>query len=350
MNVALRYSLCPMLKKLVLFMLLSSLSAQTEKNARPSIEINDLSTATRIGTAKAELEAMFEADQAHRIQVIDLERQHGRDSAEVKAAWAKQSLIDAQNIRRLEEIIGEFGWPGSTQFGSWAATAAFLILQHSDLRFQKKYLPLARAAAKKGEMKSSDLALLEDRIRLRDGMNQIYGSQVTRNAADEWEPLPLEDEEKVDSLRASVGLGRISEYLEGFAKRSGGRVNPKWKKEEIQPKQAPPTPPNITQTPLVALTTREGVAFERRRDLAVSELKGLLSSVVVTLVVAEVGKPLQWVVEGEKFQFWKHEVQPHLAEEGKSELNAYPGGYFYVASEWRSDAASNVVVLLEKHR
>jgi hypothetical protein len=177
---------------------------------------------------KVELEAMFETDQSHRLEIIELERKHGPDSTEVKEAWSKQSSIDEQNIRRLEEIIATYGWPGNTQFGSRAAMAAFLILQHSDISYQKKYLPLAKAAAVKGEMQASSLALLEDRVRLREGQKQIYGSQVTRNGAGEWEPLPVEDEAKVDVLRASVGLGPISEYLQGFAGRSGGHVSPKW--------------------------------------------------------------------------------------------------------------------------
>lgn len=191
---------------------------------------------------------MFETDQSHRREVIELEKQHGRDSTEVKEAWAKQSAIDSQNIRRLEGIIAMHGWPGRTQFGDKAASAAFLILQHSDLSYQKKYLSLARDAAAKGEMRGSSLALLEDRVRLREGQKQIYGSQVTRNSADEWEPLPLEDEDKVDALRASVGLGPISEYLQGVASRSGGRVSPKWiKTVEKEPNKAPePTPTAVT--------------------------------------------------------------------------------------------------------
>lgn len=185
-----------------------------------------------VASARAELEAMLETDQGHRRELIELEKKHGRNSPEVKEVWKKQSAIDAQNIRRLEEIIAQHGWPGITQFGSKAASAAFLILQHSEIGFQKKYLPLAKAAAAKGEMRASSLALLEDRVRLREGQKQIYGSQVNRNAADEWEPLPLEDEAKVDELRASVGLGPLAEYLKGFAERSGGRVNPKWTKAD----------------------------------------------------------------------------------------------------------------------
>ena len=159
---------------------------------------------------RAELEAMLEADQSHRNEVVELAKKHGQNSLEVRAAWANQSPIDARNIRRLEGIIESYGWPGTSQVGNKAAMAAFLILQHSALSYQKKYLPLVREAAAKGEMRRDGLALLEDRVRLREGKKQIYGSQIVRNSSFEWEPSPIEDEESVDSLRASVGLGPIS--------------------------------------------------------------------------------------------------------------------------------------------
>jgi hypothetical protein len=46
----------------------------------------------------------------------------------------KQDAIDAQNIRRLEGIIGQYGWPGKRLVGTEASRAAFLILQHAELK------------------------------------------------------------------------------------------------------------------------------------------------------------------------------------------------------------------------
>jgi hypothetical protein len=183
-------------------------------------------------SVRAELEAMLETDQLHRSKLTELENTHGKYSMQLKEAWSKQSDIDAHNIRRLEEIIADCGWPGIKQFGVKASAAAFLILQHSALTYQKKYLPFVREAAAKGEMRASGLALLEDRVRLREGQKQIYGSQVTRTAEGEWEPEPIEDEENVDALRAKVGLEPIAFYLQGFADRSGGRVRAKWAKKD----------------------------------------------------------------------------------------------------------------------
>jgi hypothetical protein len=153
-----------------------------------------------------------------------VEREHGRDSPQLAELWRQQSASDARNIKRLEAIIAELGWPKRSVVGARAASAAFLILQHADISAQKKYLPLARAAAAENEMQPSSLALLEDRILLREGKKQIYGSQVQRNEAGEWDTLPLEDPANVDQRRASVGLPPLADYLAGFAQRSGGKV------------------------------------------------------------------------------------------------------------------------------
>jgi hypothetical protein len=193
--------------------------------------------ANTVAAARAELEAMHATDQPGRLQVIEAEKQHGRNSAPVRELWTKQSAIDQQNIGRLEAIVAAHGWPKRSVFGAKAASAAFLILQHADLGYQKKYLPMVREAAAANEMQRSSLALLEDRVRLREGKSQIYGSQVRRNAKDEWEPTDLEDPANVDARRATVGLQPLADYLEGFAKRSGGKVSPAFARPPVA---APP--------------------------------------------------------------------------------------------------------------
>jgi peroxiredoxin len=182
------------------------------------------SAVDRIAELRRELEAMYETDQAQRQRIAAVEREHGANSPQMAELWRKQTASDHHNIGRLEEIIAEIGWPKRSAVGERAANAAFLILQHSDLSYQKKYLPLARSAVAGKEMRASSLALLEDRILLREGKQQIYGSQVRRNEAGEWEAMSLEDPEHVDERRAAVGLPPLAEYLAGFARRSGGKV------------------------------------------------------------------------------------------------------------------------------
>jgi len=185
---------------------------------------SSVSAAGRIDEVRRELEALHETDQAQRREMAAVERAHGMGSPQMAELWKKQTASDTRNIQRLEAIIAEIGWPKRSVVGEKAASAAFLVLQHSDLIYQQKYLPLARTAAAEQEMRASSLALLEDRVLLREGKKQIYGSQVQRNDAGEWEVRSLEDPEHVDRRRASVGLPPLAEYLAGFAQRSGGKV------------------------------------------------------------------------------------------------------------------------------
>lgn len=105
----------------------------------------------------------------------------------------------------------------------------------------------------------------------------------------------------------------------------------------------------VTQTPLTSLRTPEGVVVRRARDVTVADIKQLLSNAAVRFVVADVGSPLRWISEEERFRFWKGEAQAHIATAEKMSLDDCPDGYFYFASEWRADAATQVVILLEKH-
>ena len=74
-----------------------------------------------------------------------------------------------------------------------------------------------REAVKKGNARSSSLALLEDRVSLRKGGKQIYGSQIGRDqGTGDHYVLPLEDPENVDKRRAEVGLGPIANYISNW--------------------------------------------------------------------------------------------------------------------------------------
>jgi hypothetical protein len=58
------------------------------------------------------------------------------------------------------------------------------------------------------------LAFLEDRISLREGHRQKYGSQIGKDPArGENYVLPLDDPEHVDQRRASIGLEPIAQYV-----------------------------------------------------------------------------------------------------------------------------------------
>ncbi len=159
------------------------------------------------------LKTVHDEDQKYRIQLDEVEKKYGEGSPEVKAHWELISEKDSINLVKVKKILDERGWLGVDVIGKEGNTTLFLVIQHSDLGTQKKYLPMMREAAKKGDAFPGNLALLEDRIALGEGKKQLYGSQIGRNeTTGKFYVLPLEDPENVDKRREEVGLGPLKDY------------------------------------------------------------------------------------------------------------------------------------------
>ncbi len=103
----------------------------------------------------------------------------------------------------------------------------------------------------------------------------------------------------------------------------------------------------VTRLPLQELFNDTGsVEAIRERDLSADDIRELLRSRPFRFVVTDVGARPVWVAEAESFAFWKAEVLPHLADPADGiELDRFPGGYCYFASEWVLSHETPVVVL-----
>jgi hypothetical protein len=160
------------------------------------------------------LETIYEEDQKYRRQINDIEQKYGWRSKEVKAHWEMINEKDSINLIKVKKILDERGWLGPDIIGEQGNTTLFLVIQHSDIETQTKYLPIMRDAVKKGNAIPSDLALLEDRVLLGQGKKQIYGSQINCNQeTGKYYVLPLENPENVDKRRSEVGLGPLQDYV-----------------------------------------------------------------------------------------------------------------------------------------
>jgi hypothetical protein len=167
-----------------------------------------------LAAVKAELLAIHAADQDGRHRIAEVEKAHGRDSEEFKALWRKIADADADNLPKVEAILARHGWLGPKQVGPKASGALFLVIQHADLSVQQKYLPLMRQAVQSGKANGAALALLEDRIALREGRSQTYGSQIGRDpVTGVFYVMPLVDPDNVDARRADVGLPPLADYV-----------------------------------------------------------------------------------------------------------------------------------------
>ena len=76
---------------------------------------------------------------------------------------------------------------------------------------QQAFLDAVRGAVAEGEAIPAHLAYLEDRVRVRAGLPQLYGTQFTVISG-AFGPHPIEDPQRLDERRAASGLEPFSDY------------------------------------------------------------------------------------------------------------------------------------------
>jgi len=142
-----------------------------------------------------------------------------------------QIALEKTRIKRIEKIIEKYGWPGYSMVGKEASNAVFLIFQHAEFKYQKKYLPYLKKAAFDGEASKENYAKMYDRYLMNDGKKQCYGTQLTstpkRNedgsfTRGELQFYPIANPETVNQRREELGMKPIEEA----AKKWGVEYNP----------------------------------------------------------------------------------------------------------------------------
>jgi hypothetical protein len=146
------------------------------------------------------------------------EDQRVRQDIDTSSSPEEMQRVDADNTEFLRSLIAELGWIDATRFGAPASDAAFLMVQHtSDLRLMRTALPHIERDVRAGLIAGGNYALLFDRLQLNLGYLQRYGSQIGVQEGVNL-LMPCEDIERVDELRAEMGLGPLGEYLDYFRK------------------------------------------------------------------------------------------------------------------------------------
>jgi hypothetical protein len=144
----------------------------------------------------------------------------------------RMEAVHRSNAARLRTLIEQHGWPGISLVGEEGAEAAWLIAQHSigEPLFMRQCLLLLKQAAADKEILPWQPAMLEDRIRVFEGMPQMYGSQF----GPDGEPCPIEDPGRVDERRRAVGLDPLEArraLLQKQADREQVERSPHWQEE-----------------------------------------------------------------------------------------------------------------------
>ena len=153
---------------------------------------------------KERLEWILERDQYDRqiwSQSADRHPEQTRRNDMLRArAWE----TDSTNLLMVNEVLSVGGFPRKSQVGEFAAMAVWSVFQHNPLEQQEKFLPQLEDAVRNGDIAPMYLAMLKDRIDVRNGRPQKYGTQMGPDGL-----CPLLDASRVNEWRKEVGLPPI---------------------------------------------------------------------------------------------------------------------------------------------
>lgn len=157
------------------------------------------------------------AEELRAMGVVDQEVRQGLGSETVAdtAFMGRMVRADSAHSRRLRELIEKHGWPRSSDIGREAAQAALLIVQHTPFEdWQRRMLPYVEQAVGAGDLEGQDYAILYDRVQMKLGRPQRFGTQLSSTEDGGLRLYSLENPAALDSLRAELSLPPLEEYLQ----------------------------------------------------------------------------------------------------------------------------------------
>lgn len=169
--------------------------------------------AKELDSIRTILEKVYDMDQNIRDSVGHYRDKNGINSTEYKNALKAMLVTDSSLQKIVFGVLDKYGWPSKKQTSAKASEGIFFVLQHSELDAQKKYSPLLDQAFKAAEVEKWAYAFFKDRVNMREGKFQIYGSQTGRDGQGNIYVFPIGDEPNVDKRRKKLGMGPLKDHL-----------------------------------------------------------------------------------------------------------------------------------------
>jgi len=188
-----------------LILILSSIIA-CQNTTDSSKKAVDNTNSINYDSLKIEIEKMYDTDQGYREKVVEMIK--NKEPLDFDLVM-KMNEADSVNQVAIRKIIDEHGWLPKSKIGEKAASAIFLIIQHSDVEIMEKYFPLFQEMVLKDEANKADAAMMEDRILMYNKKKQIYGTQASMReteAGPEYFIWPIENASEVNQRRKEAGF------------------------------------------------------------------------------------------------------------------------------------------------
>ena len=161
--------------------------------------------------------AIRDKDQSIRQKIMPMLASGNQDS--IMAVVVQMNMIDKENQTFVFGLLDNLGWPDG--LSDKANSAIFLVIDHAEFAAQEKYYPVVKEKAEEGIIGKEDAATLQDRILMKKGEMQVYGTQTTRvviNGENINYLWPVKNPDQLDKLRKEVNLPLIAEYIAVFEK------------------------------------------------------------------------------------------------------------------------------------
>lgn len=148
----------------------------------------DATAQTRPNPAlKRELDSIYVVDQRDRELIMQGFTPAGAQAVAAKLGMTTQQASaflgrnmqrnDSSDLRRIEQILKRYGYPGKSLVGMPTNEAAYFVIQHAPLATINQYMPQIKQAAEKGELPFRLYAMMLDRQLMYEGHEQVYGTQ-----------------------------------------------------------------------------------------------------------------------------------------------------------------------------
>ncbi|MGL6290705.1 MAG: DUF6624 domain-containing protein [Silanimonas sp.] len=126
----------------------------------------------------------------------------------------RMEAVHRENAAQLRVLLAQYGWPNELRAGVDGAEAAWLIAQHAigEPVFMRECRDRLAEEVDVGHAPKSQLAYLDDRVRVFEGRPQRFGTQF-EITPDGPRLFPVEDPQHLDRNRQDAGLGPVAARL-----------------------------------------------------------------------------------------------------------------------------------------
>lgn len=189
----------------------------------------DLAARLAAGEASAsdpvidELKRHYAADRAWRSALSALPENPGSHDREVVTARVLPRIcgVDAASTAFMKDALARIDWFTIGEYGEETDRMAWLLIQHTnDDDFQAEVLSRLERLAPQGQTSGRNYAMLHDRVAVRAGRLQRYGTQGICMGG-RWIPTEMEDREHVETRREALGLEPLPELAARHASACG---------------------------------------------------------------------------------------------------------------------------------